>query len=132
LLEQQGLEKFLELTGNVYPDLVKVFFTHLKVKEDRLETKVKGVTMKITPSIWMEDVGIKCEGLKVIKGNISALEDFNKIHFFRSCLRNQHAPMKGFHVSGLAMNSRIIAFIIVWIITPRNITILSYMKKTSY
>jgi len=33
------------------PNLVKLFFTNLKVKEDRLETTVKGVTMKITPSI---------------------------------------------------------------------------------
>ena len=53
------------------------------------------------------------------KENIATLENFNKIHFFKSYLRNPHATMKGFHVSGLAMNPRITAFIIVWIITPR-------------
>jgi len=39
--------------------------------------------MKITPSIWMDVAGIKCEGLKVGKGNIAALGNFNKIHFFQ-------------------------------------------------
>jgi len=53
LMEYQGLEWFLGLTGNVFPDLVKVFFTNLKVKEDKSESRVKEVTMKITPSIWM-------------------------------------------------------------------------------
>jgi len=110
MLELQGLEKFLGLIGNIYPDLVKVFFTNLKVKEDRLlpqrssRIRVKGVTMKITPSIYMEVTGIKCEGLKVGKGNITALENFNKVHFFRSCLRNPCATMKGFHVGGLSIN----------------------------
>jgi len=62
---------------------------------------------------------IKCEGLKIGKGNIEALEDYNKITFYRSCLRNQRGIMRGFNVGGLAMNPRIIVFIIVWIMTPR-------------
>jgi len=53
------------------------------------------------------------------KGNIVALENFNKVTFFRSCLRNPRVAMKGFHVGGLVMNPSIIAFIIVCIITPR-------------
>jgi len=75
--------------------------------------------MRITPLIWMEVAGIKCEGLKVEKDNITTLENFNKVHFFRSCLSNPRAAMRGFHVGGLTMNPRIITFIIVWIITPR-------------
>ena len=51
LLEYQRIERFLRLTENVYPDLVNAFFTSLKVKEDSLKSRVKGVTMKITPSI---------------------------------------------------------------------------------
>jgi len=47
MVKLQELEKFLELIGNIYLELVKVFFTNLKVKEDRLETRVKGVTVKI-------------------------------------------------------------------------------------
>jgi len=92
---------------------------NLKVKEDRLESRVKGVTMKTTPSIWMAVVGLKCEGLKIGKGNIEALVDYNKITFYKSCMRDQCGIIRGFNVGGSAMNLRIIAFIIVWIMTPR-------------
>jgi len=30
LLNEQGLKRFLELTGNIYPNLVKVFYTNLQ------------------------------------------------------------------------------------------------------
>ena len=119
LMEYQGLEWFLGLTGNVFPDLVKVFFTNLKVKEDKSESRVKEVTMKITPSIWMTVVWLKCEGLKISKGNIEALADYNKISFCKNCLRDMRGIMRGFSVRGLTMNPRIITFIIVWIMTPR-------------
>ena len=56
LLEQQGLERFLRLAGNIYPDFVKVFFMNLKVKEERLESRVKAVTMKIN-SFYMDGSG---------------------------------------------------------------------------
>jgi len=67
----------------------------------------------------MTVAGLKCEGMKIGKGNIEALVDYNKITFYRSCLRDQRGIMRQFNVGGLAMNPRIIAFIIVWIMTPR-------------
>jgi len=61
--------------------------------------------MNITPTIWLEVASIRNSRIKVGKDKF--------------CLRNPHAEMKGFHVGGLAINPRIIAFIIVWIITPK-------------
>jgi len=57
------LEKFLGLTGNIYPDVVKVFFTNPEVNEDRMKTQIIGVAMNIIPSIWMEVAGIRYFGL---------------------------------------------------------------------
>jgi len=108
-LEFQELERFLGLSGNIYPDLVKVFFTNLKVKEDNIESRVKGFTMKITPSIWATVAGLKCEGLKIGKGNIEAINDHNKVKFYRSCLHNQQAMSRGFQVGRLSLNLRIIS-----------------------
>jgi len=118
-LEFQGLEKFLGLTGNIYPDLTKVFFTNLKVKGDKFESRVKGVIMDITPEVWETVTGLKCDGLKLGKGTIEGLEEYNKITFYRSCLRNPQVAGKGFQVGGLVVYPRILAFIIVWILTPR-------------
>ena len=44
----------------------------------------------------------------------TSLEGFNKVEFFRSCLRNPHAMVRGYPVGGLYMNPRILAFIVVW------------------
>ena len=34
-LKHQRLKSFLELSGKIYPDLVKVFFTNLEFKNDK-------------------------------------------------------------------------------------------------
>jgi len=63
--------------------------------------------------------GLKCDELKLGKGTIEGLEDYNKVTFYSSCLRNPQVVGKGFQVGGLSVYPRIMAFIIVWILTPR-------------
>ena len=75
--------------------------------------------MDITPEVWETVTGLKCEGLKLGKGTIEGLQEYNKVTFYISCLRNPQATGKGFQVGGLAVYPRILAFIIVWILTPR-------------
>ena len=48
LLKDQSLRKFLELKGNIYPDLIRVFYTNLKFEGNNLVSHVKGVEMEIT------------------------------------------------------------------------------------
>jgi len=43
LSKHQRLKFFFELSGKIYPDLVKVFFTNLKFKNDVLLSSIKGV-----------------------------------------------------------------------------------------
>ena len=47
-LKAQKLKTFLELSGKVYLDLVKVFYANLKFSNGILKTSVKGVEMEIT------------------------------------------------------------------------------------
>jgi len=69
VLKHQRLKHFLEMTGNVYPDLVKVFYTNLSLDGRNLVSYVKGVKMTITNEVWNNIVGIKQSRLKVSKGN---------------------------------------------------------------
>jgi len=128
-LEFQGLEKFIGLTSNIYPDLTKVFFTNLKVKGDKFESRVKGVIIDITPNLWEMVTGLKCNRLKLGKGVIEGLEDYNKVTFHRSCLRIPQAVGKGFQVGGLSVYPRILTFIIVWILTHKVIIMQFYMRR---
>jgi len=119
LLKLQGLEKFLGLAGNIYPDLAKVFYTNLKVHDDKIESSVKGMRIWVSSFKWEVVTGLNCEEIKIGKGNTDELDYYNKITFYRSCLRNPEAVTKGFQVGGLSLIPRLIAFIIVWILTLR-------------
>jgi len=48
LLKDQSLKKFLEMKGNIYPYLIRFFYTNLKFKGNNLVSHVKGVDMEIT------------------------------------------------------------------------------------
>jgi len=41
------------------------------------------------------------------------------MQYYRSCLKNPQAKVKGFSVGGMKLNERIIAFIVSWMLTPR-------------
>ena len=112
LLQHQKLQKFLELNGRIYPDLIKVFFTNLSFEGSTLKTQVKGVEIEITPTVWKNVAGLKDEGVKVTKGYTSDVEEFNKVQYFRSCMRNKRDSMSSFNTGKLNLEERILAFIV--------------------
>ena len=84
----------LELTGNVYPDLVKVFYTNLTLDRKNVVSYVKGIKMKNTSEVWNSVAGIKYAGLKVGKGNTSGISEFNKLQYYKSCMRKSYREYK--------------------------------------
>ena len=119
VLKEQQLKRFLEMSGNIYPDLVKVFYTNLHIDGENLCSHVKSVDMEITPDVWTAVIGLKYAGLRIKKWNIGVVEEFNKMRYYRSCLKNPHSKAKGFSVGGLKLNERIIAFIVSCMLTLR-------------
>jgi len=79
ILKEQKLKRFLELTGNIYPDLVKVFYTNFQFSNDSLISLVKGVDMVISSEVWSAVTGLKSSGLRINRGNLGIVEEFNKI-----------------------------------------------------
>ena len=100
----------------MYPDLVKVFYTNRQFDGQNICTHLKGVDMLITPKEWFAITGLRHEGQQIER---KALEDFNKTQFFKTCMRNPNEEVKSFGVGKLAITSRILKLLIVWILTPR-------------
>jgi len=119
ILKEQRLKRFLELTGNIYPDLVKVFYTNLHFNGDSLISHVKGLEMVITSDVWAIVAGLKSSGLRINRGNLGIVEEFNKMQFYKGCLKNPQSKVRIFSVGGLKLEERLIAFIVSWILTPR-------------
>jgi len=63
LHKEQLLKRFLEMKGNIYPDLIRVFYTNLKFVDNNLVSHVKGVDMEITHEVWTAVTGLKYVGL---------------------------------------------------------------------
>jgi len=79
LLKFQKLEKFLKLTGNIYPDLVKVFLNNMWIGEGVIYSQVKGVDMAITDEVWLSVAGLRDAGTIVSRANVADLGGFNKV-----------------------------------------------------
>jgi len=75
--------------------------------------------MEITHDIWAAVISLKYVGLRINKGNIGVVENFNKVQYYRSCLKNPQTQIRTCSVGGLKLNKRLLALIVTWILTPR-------------
>ena len=66
------------MKGNIYPDLIRVFYTNLKFEGNNVVSHVKGVDMEITYDVWNAVAGLKYSGLIMNKGNLGVVEDFQQ------------------------------------------------------
>jgi len=97
---------------NISPDLARVFYTNLKIVGDNLCSHVKGIDIEITHDVWTAITGLKYVRLKINKGHISVVEEFNEMQYYKSCLKNPLSRVRNFSVGGLKLDERLIAFII--------------------
>jgi len=82
------------MKGNIYPDLIRIFYTNLKFEGNNLVSHVKGVDMEITHDVWATVTRLKYDGLRINKGNLGVVEDFNKVQYYKSWLKNQQAQVR--------------------------------------
>jgi len=72
LISSQHLETFVQLTGDIYPDLVRVFYINLACEEDLLTSHVKGVNIALTPDVWTSIVGFRISSIPAHRGFLGA------------------------------------------------------------
>ena len=106
------------MKGNIYPDFIRVFYTNFKFEGNNLVSHVKGVDMEITYDVWTAVAGLKFSGLRTNKGNLGIVEDFNKVQYYKSYLKNQNVQVRNCSVGGLRLDERLLALIVTWILTP--------------
>ena len=70
------------MKGNIYPDLIWVFYPNLKFEGNNFVSHVKGVDMEISHDVLVAVTGLKYVGLRINKGNIGVVEKFNKVQYY--------------------------------------------------
>ncbi|KOM26373.1 hypothetical protein LR48_Vigan257s001400 [Vigna angularis] len=63
-----GLSKFVELEGDYYPNLVKVFYANIWAEGNLIRSRVKGVDIHIDEVVWKTVVGFHTGGMKYHQG----------------------------------------------------------------
>jgi len=96
MLKFQKLKRFVKLSGNIYPDLVKVFLTNMWIDDGVIYSQVKGVDMAITDEVWLSVAGLRDTGTIVSRANVTDLGGFDKVQFFKACLRNPNSSMRSY------------------------------------
>jgi len=89
-----------------------------RVEDDVLTSRFNEVNIVLTKEIWASIVGFRPGGLPTH----CVLPGANRLDIYQSCLRD--SPTKRdyniFRVNEMKKNERVLAFIIAWILVPRN------------
>jgi len=118
LFNFQGIRPFVEMHGNYYLDLVRVFYYNLKIRDEVALSKVKGVDIIIDNDIW-ENVA-KFPINDAAESILNGIDGFNQILAYQSFLRNPAQDVgRQLLAGGLKMDERLIHYLIVWILCPR-------------
>ena len=118
LFNFQGIRPFVEMHGTYYPDLVRVFYYNLKIRDEVALSKVKGVDIIIDNDIW-ENVA-KFPINDAAESILHGIDGFNRILAYQSFLRNPAQDVgRQLLAGGLKMDERLIHYLIVWILCPR-------------
>jgi len=88
MLNFQNLDRFMKLSGNTYPGLLKVFLTNIWYDEENIYSQVKRIDMAINEDLWLSVTSLRSGGAIMSTGNTTKLGNFNKVQFYKSCLRN--------------------------------------------
>nr|KYP31344.1 hypothetical protein KK1_048404 [Cajanus cajan] len=117
LLEHKELGKFLELEGPYYPELIRLFLCFATSNERIMQSVVKGKLIKLDGPTLKEAVGLSGNGST--KPQPFNFSDFEELTTFRDCQRNpENTNYTKFLAGGMKKNSRLISFIIAWMLKP--------------
>jgi len=89
------------------------------IDEGIIYSQVKGVDIAITDEVWLTVAGLRDAATIVNRANVADLGGFNEVQFFRSCLRNPNNPARSFSIGGLSVIPRILAYVVIWLLSPR-------------
>jgi len=86
LFNFQDIRQFVEMQGKYYPDLVRVFYCNLRIKDEVAYSRVKGLDIFIDNDIWenMAKFPINDDAESILNG----IAGFNRILAYQSFLRN--------------------------------------------
>ncbi|QCE16648.1 hypothetical protein DEO72_LG11g3666 [Vigna unguiculata] len=113
----QSLEKFVQLQGIYYPNLLRVFYANARENNGTVVSRVKGVNIILDNTVWTTVAGFQIGGEKSHVGSAN----LRKMEIYKSLLRHPSSAKRCnfYKTGGMKRDDRVMAFIIGWILAPR-------------
>nr|KYP38281.1 hypothetical protein KK1_040482 [Cajanus cajan] len=106
------------MEGPYYPELIRLFLCFATSNEGIMQSVVKGKLIKLDGPTLKAAVGLSGTGRE--KPQPFKFGDFEELTTFRDCQRNPETTnYNKFLARGMKKNSRLISFIISWMLKPR-------------
>ncbi|WVZ07104.1 hypothetical protein V8G54_020450 [Vigna mungo] len=86
-LKFQGLNKFIEMKGDCYNELVEIFYYNVKEVNGNIHSRVKGIDIVIDDDIWWKFTRLRNEGELSHKFDCPHYKKIRKIEMFKSFMR---------------------------------------------
>ncbi|KOM48205.1 hypothetical protein LR48_Vigan07g190900 [Vigna angularis] len=119
-METQELSTLIQMKGDWYPNLVRVFYHNLEIVNRDIRSKVKGVSICIDNNVWQQVFGLKAEGIFSHLPNSEINRWLKKRDLYRSWLRflGKYTIERLFVHEGLNMEEKITIYLLAWVILP--------------
>ncbi|WVZ06608.1 hypothetical protein V8G54_019954 [Vigna mungo] len=116
----QGVVEFLTLQAPFYPDLIKVFYSNLKISGNGyLITEVHKRRIKLKPADWLNIVNMKYEGQKLCYSSIPDNFPYDRDMALATMVRPEMQGQRVRTVGSLNINDRLLHYVIVHMLCPR-------------
>ncbi|KOM55292.1 hypothetical protein LR48_Vigan10g118400 [Vigna angularis] len=122
-LKTQELSKLVQMKGDWFPNLVRVFYHNLKIVNGDIWSKVKGVNIHLDNDMWFQVVGLKAEGQLSHLLNSETNCWLKKKDIYRGWLRfpGIYTRERLYMHDGLKMEERITTHLLSWVILPERL-----------
>jgi len=116
----QGLVDFVAMDRPFYPDLIKVFYSNLRISANGyLQSEVNKKRIKLKPDDWYNIAHLKYEDRKISFTDIPEDIHFDRDMALASMLRPDMQGERARIVSSINVNDRLLHYVVVHILTPR-------------
>ncbi|KAG2371032.1 uncharacterized protein HKW66_Vig0212060 [Vigna angularis] len=117
----QGLSQFLTLQGPYYPDLIKVFYSNLKISSNGyMLSEVNKRKIRFKPTDWLNVANLKYGGQKLCYSNLPQDFPYDRDMALATMIIPDLQGGQGVLTVGcLNINDRLLHYIIVHMLTPR-------------
>lgn len=86
-IETQELSTTVQMKGDWYSDLIRVFYHNLKVVNGNTHSRVKGVDIQIDNDVWQQVTGLRAKGIFSHLPNSETNRWLKKKDIYKSWLR---------------------------------------------